>query len=144
MKRLVCALFTAGLALFLVPVLAEEAKTETKPHAPKEHKADTPKPEPKEMSLTGTITKEETARTTKEGEKVPMYVLTDGAGNKTKLTKAAIDKGRQAGAAAIDLETFVNKKVTVKGQGHETVKKTEKGEEKKVVLEKITSIVAAE
>jgi hypothetical protein len=140
MKRLICALVIGSFALFLVPVLAEEAKLEIKPETPAEQPKEKPKHELNDMSVTGTVAKEETARTTKEGEKVPVYVLTDEAGTKITLTKAAVERGKQAGAAAIDLETFVGKKVTVKGQGYETVKKTEKGEEKKVKLDKIVSI----
>ena len=153
MRRLICVLTAMGICLAWSPTMAQDDLEPAEPAAPKvekKEKAKTPKPKVEliELSLTGTVTKKETTRKNKKGEEktTVSYVLTDEAGKVVALPKPQAKKGKEGEAAkAVDLASYVDKKVTITGKGTEQVKKNEKGEEtKKVLLRKIEAITEAE
>jgi len=99
----------------------------------KEKAAAGAKAELKEMTVVGTITKEE--KTGKTGKAMTVYTLTDKDGAKVML-----HAGKKADSAANPAD-FVGQNVTVVGQGEE---KTSAKGKKMVLIEKITSIKKVE
>ena len=104
----------------------EDMPEETAPKVEKKERKKRPaKPavELKELTLRGTIAKQEKER---KGKKLVTYQLQEQSGLKITLPKA---KG-------IDLDQFVDQEVTVTGQGSETKRKGKKV----VMLRKITDV----
>ena len=91
------------------------------------------KAELKELTVVGTITKEE--KTAKSGKAMTVYTLTDKDG-----VKVVLHAGKKADAAS-DPAGFVGQNVTVVGQGEEQT--SAKGK-KTIRIEKITSIKKVE
>ena len=87
----------------------------------------------KEMTLTGTVSKEE--KKSRKGTATVSYVLTDAAGNKITLPKP-----KAKGEGAVDLADFVDKSVTVVAKGTET----KSGDKTNIRLSQLISIEAAD
>ena len=86
----------------------------------------------KEMTITGTVTKQEKKR----GKKLQTtYVLTDDAGTKINLPSPKGKKGKNA-QEQINLDEYVDAKVKIVGKG----KEQKKGKKTVVNLRKILSI----
>lgn len=142
---LILGLFVFGLC-FVSNVYAEgDAPAEAK--AEKKKRAKKPTPPLEEMTVTGTITKSES----KKGEKVRVkYILTDDAGKKITLPKprkpkkkkgkAAEGEAAEAAPAALNLDDFVDAKVTVVGKGFMKEKKGKKT----IFLKQVLKVTKAE
>ncbi len=98
---------------------AEKAKVEAKAKAEKKAKVAKAKPELKELTLTGKITKKETVG--KNEKKYQYFYLETSDGNKIRLTQKALGK-----KSKIKLDDFVNANVTVRGKGYEKELKNKK------------------
>jgi len=126
MKRLFIALLLAGMMVVPFAVMAQDDTGA----------GETAKPKPsapvlQDMTLSGTISKEEKEV---DGKPKATYTLTDAAGIKIKLPSLKKDQ-------TINLDDFVNAKVTVVGQG--TEKESSSGK-KSISLKTITSIQKVE
>lgn len=132
LKKLLCV--SAGvLAMTMACATAQDAGAP--PAKPKhERKADAaPKPEMKELTVTGTLAKQESKN--KKGEAVVSYVLTTEDGATVKLPTPR--KSGKDAAGAVDLEQYVGVKVKVSGMGYE---KEGKGGKKSIALSKINNV----
>ena len=98
---------------------AEKAKVEAKAKAEKKAKVAKAKPELKELTLTGKVTKKETVG--KNEKKYQYFYLETSDGNKIRLTQKALGK-----KSKIKLDDFVNTNVTVRGKGYEKELKNKK------------------
>lgn len=137
MKKLLCV-SASVVAMAVFCATAEEAAPVADAAAPavekpkKEHKADMPKPELKEITVSGTVAKSEGQD--KKGNPLVGFTLTTDDGTVVKLPKPA--KPAKGAAPALNLADYVGAKVKVTGMGYE---KEAKG--KKVIgLQKITNI----
>ena len=108
-----------------------EAPAKVKGDAAKaEKKAKKPKPELKELTLTGKITKKETVG--KNERKYQYFYLETSDGNKIRLTNKALGK-----KSKIKLDDFVNANVTVRGKGYEKELKNKKTQ---TYIQQITAV----
>lgn len=126
------AVVVMGVVLVTVAgmALAEEA-TEGKK---REHKVAL-----KDMSVTGVLSKVESKD--KEGNLRVSYVVTDDAGEKTRVPAPRAKAGAEVAVAdALNLDDFVDQKVTITGKGAE---RKGKNGEMHLSLMKVDSIVPA-
>jgi len=96
-----------------------KAKVEKVTADAKKAKAAKPKPELKELTLTGKITKKETVG--KNERKYQYFYLETSDGKKIRLTQKALGK-----KSKIKLDDFVDANVTVRGKGYEKELKSKK------------------
>ncbi len=74
------------------------------------------KPALEDMTVSGTVTKEE--KENKKGEAMALYSLTDAEGNVIRLPGGAgPGRGKKKDAPAVNLEEYVNSAVTITGKG---------------------------
>jgi len=119
-------------------------KKEKKAKGEKGDKAEKPKPQLEDLTIEGTVTKKESKKTDKKTNQevtITDYILTDAEGNEIKLPKPMPPKAKKGGEAAdapaaINLDDYVDKAVTVTGKGVTA----QKGDKKVVQLKSITSI----
>src|ERR1035437_459457 len=118
MKRLL-AVSTAVLV-----ALSSAVYVSAQTNEPKDGKAKCEKDKPAltDMTVTGTVTKEE--KQSKKGKTFVHYVLTDSTGNTVMLPGAGKHGGRHEGTESVqstpvNLEEYVNKDVTIVGKGRQ-------------------------
>jgi hypothetical protein len=96
-----------------------KAKVEGKAKAEKKDKVAKAKPDLKELTLTGKLTKKETVG--KNEKKYQYFYLETSDGNKIRLTQKALGK-----KSTIKLDDFVDANVTVRAKGYEKELKNKK------------------
>lgn len=130
LKKLLCV--SAGVvAVSIACAVAGDAPA--KPKHERKAAADAPKPELKEMTVSGTISKQESKN--KAGEAVTTLILTSDDGSTIRLPPSR--KAGKDAAGAINLEEYVGVKVKLTGMGYE---KDTKGGKKMIALSKITNV----
>lgn len=137
MKRFVISSLVAGIVAVGLTVNAQNTAPVV-PAAPVEKavKKAAPMPPAIDITVTGTLKKEEKTKQDKAGKEIKRvhYALTLDDGSLVMLPAPRAKKGQEA---AVNLDAFVDKKVKVVGKGREVVDK--KGVKKSIVSE-ITTI----
>lgn len=134
MKKIITVLTVA--VVMLSPVFSAIVRAED---GAAKAKGDHPRPELKDMTVSGKVTKEE--RAGKDGKTMSHFVLTTADGGKVVLnTRRHAKEGEEKAATPeIKLDEYVGKDVTVTGKGFER----ERDGKKFTVIVKIDKVDAA-